>query len=180
MHWFHKSANYRITFFEKNRFLVHKFRIPLLQITDFELISQITVFSFRFVSQFTVSPLRDNNKKTSIFRNDTDTKRNLFPISETVKVDKWLLTITAGQIKLIHKKEKSWIVQIKLKSVGCGEISNDFFNLHLIQYLEYQLSPTPSWVINGPESKVPKNYVKNSVTIQPLVIFNAMKIVLYQ
>ena len=55
-----------------------------------------------------------------------------------------------------------------------------FFNLHLIQYLEYQLSPTPSWVINGPEGKVPKNYVKNSVTIQPLVIFNAMKIVLYQ
>lgn len=42
------------------------------------------------------------------------------------------------------------------------------------------LSPTPSWVINGPESKVPKNYVKNSVTMQPLVIFNAMKIVLYQ
>ena len=64
-------------------------------------------FSFRFVSQFTVSPLRDNNKKTSVFRNDTDTKRNLFPISETVKVDKWLLTITAGQIKIIRKKEKS-------------------------------------------------------------------------
>lgn len=41
-----QKCNYRITFFEKNRFLVHKFRIPLLQITDFELISQITVFHF--------------------------------------------------------------------------------------------------------------------------------------
>lgn len=41
-----QKCNYRITFFEKNQFLVHKFRIPLLQITDFELISQITVFHF--------------------------------------------------------------------------------------------------------------------------------------
>ena len=51
----------------------------------------------------------------------------------------------------------------------CGLWGNKqcFFSIYT---LYSTLSPTPSWVINGPESKVPKNYVKNSVTIQPLVI----------
>ena len=58
-------------------------------------------FSFCFVSQITVSPLRDNDKTTSIFRKDS---RENFPISETVRVDKCLLT--AGQIKILCKNRK--------------------------------------------------------------------------
>ena len=45
---------------------------------------------------------------------------NLFPISETVKVDKCLLT--ADQIKILCRKKLNLTVQI-IKCVGVGEIA---------------------------------------------------------
>ena len=58
-------------------YLFCKFRICDSKITNFLRKLPIWVnlanyiFSFRFVSQIIVSPLRDNNKTTTIFRNDS-------------------------------------------------------------------------------------------------------------
>ena len=78
----------------------------------FELISQITLFHFCFLLQITESPLRDNDKTTSMFSNDSRGKKSHSNFTNS-QSDKYVLT--AGQIKTLCKNEEKLNCTNKVK-----------------------------------------------------------------
>ena len=85
MHWFIKSTQVQIkelAFFENYRLLIHKWSISFMQLTD---LSESRKKHY-FVSQITESTLRDNNKTTSMFSNDSRANEILF---QFLKQSEW-------------------------------------------------------------------------------------------
>ena len=100
----------------------------------FELISRITFFSFCF--------FLENYRKPSQrqWQNDFNVfhwlkrKRNIFPISETVRVIMSTNCRPNQNIMKKIRKKPNW--QIKLKCAGCEEMCNDNFSVYTC-YITY-------------------------------------------
>ena len=100
----------------------------------FELISRITSFHFVSFSKITESPLRDNNKTTSMFSIDLRGNEISF---QFLKQSEWQKSTNCRPNQNIMKKVRkkpNW--QIKLKCAGCEEMCNDNVSVYTC-YITY-------------------------------------------